>query len=65
MSFRRGISQIINHPLGRGMISYSITWPTAAFIQEILDKKKIGEYVYYGDYRKNVNRQSARLIEIV
>lgn len=36
---------VLNHPLGRGMLSYSITWPTAAFIQEILDKKTIGEWI--------------------
>ncbi|KAG4078072.1 hypothetical protein HA402_002123 [Bradysia odoriphaga] len=43
MSFRRGISHVLNHPLGRGMISYSITWPTAAFIQDFMDKRNIDE----------------------
>lgn len=33
----------LHHPLGRGMLSYSITWPTGCIIQQLFDKKSFGK----------------------
>lgn len=41
--------QFFNHPIGRGMVSYGITFPTACFIQQFYDKRNLGKYFYISD----------------
>lgn len=36
--------KIIGHPMGRGMVSYSITFPSGCFIQEYYKKRNLSKY---------------------
>lgn len=38
--------KILNHPIGRGMVSYGMTFPLACFIQEYYDKRNLGKSLF-------------------
>lgn len=44
MALSRVIATLKHHPLGRGMVAYSIIWPSSTFVQELMSGKKLGLY---------------------
>lgn len=41
---------LTKYPLARGMLAYSITWPTGNIIQQTMDGKRWGKFVSESDH---------------